>query len=37
MQLGKVSVKDGATQINAKVKEILGKAGYYDGKKPKLQ
>jgi multiple sugar transport system substrate-binding protein len=37
MQLGKVSVKDGSTQINAKVKEILGKAGYYDGKKPKLQ
>ncbi len=37
MMLGKVSVKDGATQINAKVKEILTKAGYYDGKKPKLQ
>ncbi|ADH64891.1 extracellular solute-binding protein family 1 [Allomeiothermus silvanus DSM 9946] len=37
MMLGKVSVKDGAAQINAKVKEILTKAGYYDGKKPKLQ
>ena len=37
MMLGKVSVKDGATQINAKVKDILNKAGYYDGKKPKLQ
>lgn len=37
MMLGKVSVKDGAAQINAKVKEILQKAGYYDGKKPKLQ
>jgi multiple sugar transport system substrate-binding protein len=37
MMLGKVSVKDGATQINGKVKDILTKAGYYDGKKPKLQ
>jgi multiple sugar transport system substrate-binding protein len=37
MMLGKVSVKDGAAQINGKVKDILDKAGYYSGKKPKLQ
>jgi multiple sugar transport system substrate-binding protein len=37
MMLGKVSVEDGARMINTKVREILSKAGYYDGRKPKLQ
>ncbi len=37
MMLGRVSVREGAAQINARVKDILSKAGYYDGRKPKLQ
>ena len=37
MMLGKVSVADGAKTIGARVEEILGKAGYYNGKKPLLK
>ncbi|WP_297831795.1 sugar ABC transporter substrate-binding protein [Pseudomonas sp.] len=37
MMLGKVSVADGAKTIGTRVEEILGKAGYYDGKKPLLK
>jgi multiple sugar transport system substrate-binding protein len=37
MMLGKISVADGAKTIGTRVEEILGKAGYYDGKKPLLK
>ena len=37
IMLGKVSVADGAKTIGTRVEEILGKAGYYDGKKPLLK
>lgn len=37
MMLGQVSVPDGARAIDQQVKAILDKAGYYSGKKPKLQ
>ena len=34
MMLGNVSVQQGAQSIGARVEEILGQAGYYDGSKP---
>lgn len=37
IMLGKTSVEAGAKTIGAKIEEILGKAGYYDGKKPLLK
>ncbi|MDB6052057.1 MAG: sugar transporter [Pseudomonas sp.] len=37
IMLGKTSVADGAKTIGARVEEILGKAGYYNGKKPLLK
>lgn len=37
IMLNKTSVADGAKTIGTRVEEILGKAGYYDGKKPLLK
>jgi multiple sugar transport system substrate-binding protein len=37
MMLGEVSVEDGANAINERVRSILERAGYYDGRKPLLQ
>ena len=37
MQSGKVSIKDGTAKLDASIKKILTDAGYYSGKKPKLQ
>ena len=34
MMLGNVSIKQGAQSIGARMEEILGQAGYYDGSKP---
>jgi multiple sugar transport system substrate-binding protein len=37
MMLGEVSVEDGASAINERVRTILSQAGYYDGRKELLQ
>jgi len=37
MMLGSISVEDGAKKLNDQIREILDKAGYYSGTKPKLQ
>lgn len=37
MMLGEVSVEDGAKEIGTRTEGILGKEGYYDGKKKLLQ
>ena len=37
MQSGKISIKDGTAKLDASVLKILTDAGYYSGKKPKLQ
>ena len=37
MMLGEVSVADGSKQIGNRMEDILGKEGYYDGKKKLLQ
>lgn len=37
MMLGEVSVEDGAKEIGTRTEDILGKEGYYDGKKQLLQ
>ncbi|CDN92308.1 MULTISPECIES: ABC transporter substrate-binding protein [Agrobacterium tumefaciens complex] len=37
MQLGEVTVENGAKEIGTRTEEILGKDGYYDGKKKLLQ
>lgn len=37
IQSGKISVKDGAAKLDASLLKILTDAGYYAGKKPKLQ
>lgn len=37
IQSGKVSIKDGAAKLDASILKILTDAGYYSGKKPKLQ
>ena len=34
MMLGNVSIQQGAQSIGARVEEILGQAGYYNGTKP---
>ncbi len=34
MMLGNVSIEQGAQSIGARMEEILGQAGYYDGSKP---
>lgn len=37
MMLGKVSTEEGAKILNEKIRDILEKAGYYSGKRPKEQ
>lgn len=37
MMQGQVSVEEGAQEIGARVEELLGDAGYYDGEKPLAQ
>jgi len=37
MQSGKISIKDGTAKLDASILKILTDAGYYSGKKPKLQ
>jgi len=37
MMLGSISVEEGAKRLDAQIREILEKAGYYSGAKPKLQ
>ena len=37
MELGEVSVADGAKEIGSRMEAVLKKDGYYDGKKPLLQ
>lgn len=37
MMLGRISVEEGAKLLDQQIREILDKAGYYSGKKPKLQ
>ena len=34
MMLGEVTTEQGAKEIGARMEEILGKAGYYNGSKP---
>lgn len=37
MQLGEVSLEDGATEIGTRMEDILAQEGYYDGEKKLLQ
>jgi multiple sugar transport system substrate-binding protein len=37
MMLGQIGIEEGATELGARIREILDQAGYYSGEKDKLQ